>query len=70
MVINPGDVWIVEEPSWPYSCDTTSFENGNPLAVTTINMPTGNFVDETLVKLRATWDKPIPRSPACCRRQG
>ncbi|HUJ78675.1 MAG TPA: hypothetical protein VLY45_00005, partial [Nitrospiria bacterium] len=45
MVINPGDVWIVEEPTWPYSCDTTSLDNGNPLAVTTINMPTGNFVD-------------------------
>jgi hypothetical protein len=49
MLINPGDVWIIEEPTWPYSCDTTSIDNGNPLAVTTINMPTGNFVDETLV---------------------
>ena len=49
MVINPGDVWIIEEPTWPYSCDTTSLDNGNPLAVTTINMPTNNFVDETLV---------------------
>ncbi|HUO00434.1 MAG TPA: hypothetical protein VMU69_29910, partial [Bradyrhizobium sp.] len=49
MVINPGDAWIIEEPTWPYSCDTTSIDNGNPLAVATINMPTGNFVDETLV---------------------
>jgi hypothetical protein len=49
MVINPGDVWIIEEATWPYSCDTTSLDNGNPLAVTTINMPTGNFVDEALV---------------------
>ena len=49
MVINPGDVWIVEEPTWPYSCDTTSLNNANPLAVATINMPTGNFVDETVV---------------------
>ena len=49
MVINPGDVWIIEEPTWPYSCDTTSLDNGNPLAATTINMPTGNFVDEALV---------------------
>jgi len=24
MVINPGDVWIIEEPMWPYQCDTTS----------------------------------------------
>ena len=40
MVINPGDVWIIEEPTWPYSCDTTSFQNGNPLTVATLNMPT------------------------------
>ncbi len=49
MLINPGDVWIIEEPTWSYSCDTTSIENGNPLAVTTINMPTSNFVDKTLL---------------------
>jgi len=30
MVINPGDVWIIEEATWPYSCDTTSLDNGNP----------------------------------------
>lgn len=49
MVINPGDGWIVEEPTWPYSCDTTSRNSANPLTLATINMPTGNFVDETLV---------------------
>ena len=49
MVINPGDVWIIEEPTWPYTCDTTSFSNANPLAVVTMNMPTGNFVDENLL---------------------
>jgi hypothetical protein len=63
MVINPGDAWIVEEPSWPYSCDTTSLDNGNPLAVTTINMPTGNFVDETLVIVGFTVDVNGNESP-------
>ncbi|MGA2721577.1 MAG: hypothetical protein ABSG79_04105 [Bryobacteraceae bacterium] len=63
MVINPGDVWIVEEPTWPYSCDTTSLDNGNPLAVTTINMPTSNFVDETLVIAGFTVDVNGNESP-------
>ncbi len=63
MVINPGDVWIIEEPTWPYSCDTTSFDNGNPLAVATINMPTGNFVDETLVIAGFTVDVNGNESP-------
>jgi len=63
MVINPGDVWIIEEPTWPYSCDTTSFDNGNPLAVTTINMPTGNFVDETLLIAGFTVDVNGNESP-------
>jgi len=63
MVINPGDVWIVEEPTWPYSCDTTSLDNGNPLAVTTINMPTNNFVDETLVIVGFTVDVNGNESP-------
>lgn len=63
MVINPGDVWIIEEPTWPYSCDTTSLDNGNPLAVTTINMPTGNFVDETLVIAGFTVDVNGNESP-------
>jgi hypothetical protein len=30
VVINPGDVWIIEEPN---SRDTTSLDNGNPLAL-------------------------------------
>jgi hypothetical protein len=63
MVINPGDVWIIEEPTWPYSCDTTSLDNGNPLAVTTINMPTGNFVDETLLIAGFTVDVNGNESP-------
>jgi hypothetical protein len=63
MLINPGDVWIVEEPMWPYSCDTTSLDNGNPLAVTTINMPTNNFVDETLVIAGFTVDVNGNESP-------
>jgi hypothetical protein len=63
MLINPGDVWIIEEPTWPYSCDTTSFDNGNPLAVTTINMPTGNFVDETLLIAGFTVDVNGNESP-------
>jgi len=49
LVINPADVWIIEEPTWPYTCDTTSFNNANPLAVVTVNMPTGNFADENLL---------------------
>jgi hypothetical protein len=49
MVINPGDVWIVEEATWPYSYDTTSFSNADPLASATINMPTNNFVDTNLL---------------------
>ena len=57
MVINPGDVWIIEEPTWPYSCDTTSIDNGDPLATTTINMPTSNFVDTALV---------IGTTASCC----
>ncbi len=63
MVINPGDVWIIEEPTWPYSCDTTSFDNADPLATTTINMPTGNFVDETLVIAGFTVDVNGNESP-------
>jgi len=63
LIINPGDVWIIEEPTWPYSCDTTSFDNGNPLAVATINMPTGNFVDETLVIAGFTVDVNGNESP-------
>ncbi len=63
MVINPGDVWIIEEPTWPYSCDTTSFDNADPLATTTINMPTGNFVDETLVIAGFTVDANGNESP-------
>ena len=63
MVINPGDVWIIEEPSWPYSYDTTSFDNANPLAATTINMPTGNFVDEVLVISAFTVDVNGNESP-------
>jgi len=63
MVINPGDVWIIEEPTWPYSSDTTSLDNGNPLAVTTINMPTNNFVDETLVIVGFTVDVNGNESP-------
>jgi hypothetical protein len=63
MVINPGDVWIIEEPTWPYSCDTTSFDNADPLAVATINMPTGNFVDETLVIAGFTVDMNGNESP-------
>jgi hypothetical protein len=63
MVINPGDVWIIEEPTWPYSCDTTSFENGNPLAVATLNMPTNNFVDETLLIAGFTVDVNGNESP-------
>jgi hypothetical protein len=49
MVINPGDVWIIEEASWPYSYDTTTLSNADPLAATTINMPTNNFVDTSLL---------------------
>ncbi len=49
MVINPGDVWIIEEATWPYSYDTTSFSNADPLASATINMPTNNFVDTNLL---------------------
>ncbi|HZT28813.1 MAG TPA: hypothetical protein VFA33_02945 [Bryobacteraceae bacterium] len=49
MVINPGDVWIIEEATWPYSYDTTSFSNADPLASATINMPTNNFVDTSLL---------------------
>ncbi len=63
MVINPGDVWIIEEPTWPYSCDTTSFDNADPLATTTLNMPTGNFVDETLVIAGFTVDVNGNESP-------
>ena len=63
MLISPGDVWIVEEPTWPYSCDTTSLDNGNPLAVTTINMPTSNFVDETLMIAGFTVDVNGNESP-------
>jgi hypothetical protein len=63
LVINPGDVWIIEEPTWPYSYDTTSLANANPLAVTTINMPTGNFVDETLVIAGFTVDVNGNESP-------
>src|SRR5579884_3855590 len=63
MVINPGDVWIIEEPTWPYSCDTTSFDNADPLATTTINMPTGNFVDETMVIAGFTVDVNGNESP-------
>ena len=63
MVINPGDVWIIEEPTWPYTCDTTSFNNANPLAVVTINMPTGNFVDETLLIAGFTVDVNGNESP-------
>ena len=51
------------EPTWPYSCDTTSLDNGNPLAVTTINMPTGNFVDEALVIAGFTVDVNGNESP-------
>ena len=56
-------MWIIEEPTWPYSCDTTSLDNGNPLAVTTINMPTGNFVDEALVIAGFTVDVNGNESP-------
>ena len=63
MLINPGDVWIIEEPTWPYSCDTTSLDNSNPLAVTTINMPTDNFVDEALVIAGFTVDVNGNESP-------
>ncbi|MGD0497537.1 MAG: hypothetical protein ABSC23_03775 [Bryobacteraceae bacterium] len=63
MVINPGDVWIIEEPTWPYSVDTTSLDNGNPLAVMTINMPTNNFVDEALVIAGFTIDLNGNESP-------
>jgi hypothetical protein len=63
MPINPGDVWIIEEPTWPYSCDTTSIDNGNPLAEMTINMPTGNFVDETLIIAGFTVDVNGNESP-------
>jgi hypothetical protein len=56
MVINPGDVWIIEEPTWPYCCDTTSLDNGNPLAVTTINLP--NTTDAvSLVKSFKGWNR-------------
>ena len=63
MAIRPGDVWIIEEPTWPYSCDTTSIDNGNPLAEMTINMPTGNFVDETLIIAGFTVDVNGNESP-------
>jgi hypothetical protein len=49
MVINPGDVWIIEEATWPYAYDTTTLSNADPLAATTINMPTNNFVDTNLL---------------------
>ena len=62
-VINPGDVWIIEEPTWPYSCDTTSIDNGDPLAPTTINMPTSNFVDTALVIAGFTVDVNGNESP-------
>jgi hypothetical protein len=45
MVINPGDVWIIEEATWPYSYDDTSFRNADPLAPATINLPANNFVE-------------------------
>jgi len=63
LVINPGDVWIIEEPTWSYSCDTTAIDNANPLAPCTINMPTGNFVDETLVISAFTVDQNGNESP-------
>jgi len=63
MVVNPGDVWIIEEPTWPYSCDTTSIDNGDPLAATMINMPTSNFVDTALVIAGFTVDVNGNESP-------
>jgi hypothetical protein len=63
LTINPGDVWIIEEPTWPYSYDTTSFDNADPLAAATINLPTGNFVDETLIIAGFTVDVNGDESP-------
>ena len=63
MVINPGDVWIIEEATWPYSYDTTSFSNADPLASATINMPTNNFVDTNLLISAFTIDVNGNESP-------
>ncbi len=49
MTLNPGDVWIIEEPTWPYSADTTSFSNANPLTTTTMVLPTANFLNQALI---------------------
>ena len=63
MLINPGDVWIIEEPGWPYSCDVTALDNGSPLTEATISVPTANFLDVALLIAGFTVDVNGNESP-------
>jgi len=63
MVINPGDVWIIEEPMWENSADSTSISNASALATATMSLPTNNYVTTGMLAAGFTVDTNGNESP-------
>lgn len=63
MVINPGDVWIIEEPMWENSADSTSISNASALATATMSLPTNNYVTTGMLVAGFTIDVNGNESP-------
>jgi hypothetical protein len=49
MPMDHTSVWIVEEPTWSYSADSTSIDNGSPATPVSISVPAGNFLQQPVV---------------------
>lgn len=63
MVINPGDVWLIEDPTWEDSADSTSISNASALAVATMSVPTSNYVNTAMLVAGFTVDTNGNESP-------
>jgi hypothetical protein len=63
MVINPGDVWLIEEPTGEESADSTTISNARALAVATMSVPTSNYVNTAMLVAGFTVDTNGNESP-------
>jgi len=63
LVLDATSVWIVEAPAWDYAGDSSGSSNAVPLAAVTMNIPTDNFVNQSLVIAGFTVDVNGNESP-------
>ena len=63
LLLDTTSVWIVEAPTWDYTGDSTTINNALPLSATSLSIPTGNFLDESLLIAGFTVDVNGNESP-------